>query len=110
MQFSIDKFRSTSAAFVVTELDLAITFCEIALSTTNLNRVERSVTDARRAYSSALKFTARMREYGTEQPHEARVAEKLKQLDSLFAEIERKQESWAQSTRIGEQRSALRNM
>jgi hypothetical protein len=107
MQSSIEKLRNTSAEFVVTELELAITFCEIALSTTNFSRAQRSVADARRAYSSALKFTARMRQDGTRQPHEALVAEKLKQLDSLFAVIEGKQDSCA--IEPGSQRSALRN-
>ena len=42
--------------FVITELDLAITFGEIALSSGDQRKAERNAENAKRAHSSAQRF------------------------------------------------------
>jgi hypothetical protein len=42
--------------FILTELDLAITFCDIALSTVDPEKVERNLENAKQAYGSAVYF------------------------------------------------------
>jgi hypothetical protein len=42
--------------FVVTELDMAITFCQIALSADSQSKLERNVDHATRAYDAATRF------------------------------------------------------
>jgi hypothetical protein len=42
--------------FILTELELALTFCNVALSTDNREKVERNINHAQRAYDSARHF------------------------------------------------------
>lgn len=76
--------RATAADFVSTELDLAITFCRIALSTHNQNKINRNVENASRARESALHFL--------EDSHPTpavgrRLRRKLTQLEGLLGEL-----------------------
>jgi hypothetical protein len=50
--------RHTAAhiEFVLSELDLGATFCELALSTRNERTKERNIRNARKAYNTALRF------------------------------------------------------
>jgi len=43
--------------FVLTELDMSITFCQIALSTDNPFRRARNIENARKGYAVALRFS-----------------------------------------------------
>jgi hypothetical protein len=49
----------TRYQFVVTELDLAITFCEIALSAEGKDKLQRNAGHAERAYQAATRFLDR---------------------------------------------------
>src|SRR5215469_5737380 len=42
--------------FISTELDMAITFCEMAITSDNQDKTERNVGHARRAYEAAQRF------------------------------------------------------
>jgi uncharacterized Fe-S radical SAM superfamily protein PflX len=53
--------------FVLVELDLAATFCELALSTRNEENKERNARNARKAYNSAIHYLQRISPDGTEQ-------------------------------------------
>jgi len=59
-RLSADELRQSHEVlrfdFVRVELDLAITFCEIALSAETETKARRNTTHARRAYSSAMRF------------------------------------------------------
>jgi hypothetical protein len=48
--------RRIRFGFISTELDLAITFCEVALGTRNHEKFERNVANAQRAYIAARHF------------------------------------------------------
>ena len=43
--------------FVMTELDVAITFCEVALSTSDPAKKERNIENALKGYETALRFS-----------------------------------------------------
>jgi hypothetical protein len=53
--------------FVLVELDLGATFCELALSTHNEVNRERNTRNGRKAYDSALHFLQRLSPDGAEQ-------------------------------------------
>ena len=50
------KYDGTKFRFVNVELDLAITYCQIAAATTDLARSCRNISNAERAYSVAARF------------------------------------------------------
>jgi len=41
---------------VATELDLAITFCEVAMTTNDPARFDRNISNAQQAYAAAIHF------------------------------------------------------
>jgi len=51
------KAAEQQAEFVLTELDTAVTFSEIALSTSNLERRARNIENAVTGYKTALHFS-----------------------------------------------------
>ena len=74
-------FNATGAQFVLTELDLAITFCEVALTTSDSYRVGRNAENAQRALNAASRFQHRVRLRPDEQQQ---VTEKTSHLQSLL--------------------------
>lgn len=50
------EFESNQVQFVFTELDTAATFCEVAKSSSDPEKIKRNVANARTAYDTALKF------------------------------------------------------
>jgi hypothetical protein len=53
--------------FVLIELDLGATFCELALSTQNEENKERNTRNGRKAHDSALHFLQKLSPDSTEQ-------------------------------------------
>jgi hypothetical protein len=53
-----DAHEAAKIRFIVTELDLALTFCKIASSADNDDLARRNMTKARKAYDSATRFFA----------------------------------------------------
>jgi hypothetical protein len=53
--------------FVLVELDLGATFCELALSTQNEGNKERNTRNGRKAYDSAIHFLNRLSPDSAEQ-------------------------------------------
>ena len=51
-----ESFCETTVKFVHTELDLAITFCEVAQSTHDPQRYHKNLEHAQKAYLSAKQF------------------------------------------------------
>lgn len=71
--------------FINTELDLAVTFCEMALGSQDSEKVERNSTNARRAYQAAMK---RLGEISVTKPNHA-IAEKTKRVEELLTDLKR---------------------
>jgi hypothetical protein len=74
----------TKYQFVVTELDLAITFCEIALSSNGPEKFERNTGNAKKAYQAATKFLDRS--YLTEEMRRE-IADRISTLQMLLDQI-----------------------
>ena len=47
-------YRQTAVDFIIVELDLALTFCQVALSTENPASANRNIQNAKRALRAAL--------------------------------------------------------
>lgn len=54
----MDQFKQAAFDFVLTEINVGLTFVSLALSTESResDKIRREVTNARKAYESALKF------------------------------------------------------
>ena len=54
----MDKFKQTALEFVLTEIQVGLTFVSLAQRTdaSESEKIQREVTNARKAYESALKF------------------------------------------------------
>jgi len=70
--------------FVLVELDLGATFCELALSTQNVETEERNTRNARKAHDSALNFLQRLSPESAEQ---TLINEKFSHLNELFEQL-----------------------
>ena len=53
-----DAHEEAKIRFIVTELDLALTFCRLASSADNDDMARLNTTNARKAYGSATRFLA----------------------------------------------------
>jgi hypothetical protein len=62
------SIKQTSTDFIETELDLALTFCKIAETTSDPETAKRNIENARRAYDSAKKALQKMRSDGEAYP------------------------------------------
>jgi len=60
MEFSeiAERFRSTTLSFILSELEVADTFAQIALETDDRERALRNRQNARKGYDTALHFLA----------------------------------------------------
>ena len=65
--------------FVTTELDLALTFYDIAHTTEDPERAERNIENARRAFESAKDFVSRMKRNG--HGYDATIDERLVEME-----------------------------
>jgi hypothetical protein len=73
--------------FISTELDLAITFCEMAISAHDPHKSERNANNAKRAFAAAL-HRSEARATGSKSTPE--IDEKFRRLERLLAELETK--------------------
>jgi len=79
-----DAHTAVHVDFVLSELDLGATFCEVALSTQDKKTKERNIRNARKAYNTALHLLQRLRLGSAEQ---ARFEEKALRLKALFERL-----------------------
>jgi hypothetical protein len=70
--------------FVLVELDLGATFCEVALSTRDHENKERNARNARKAYDSALYFLQKLSPDAAEQ---GLINEKFSRLNGLLERL-----------------------
>jgi hypothetical protein len=75
--------RGIRLGFIFTELDLAITFCRIALGTREQSRFERNIANAQSAYTAAKRFINR----SLTAPERKRIKEQVVQLDELLEQL-----------------------
>ena len=75
------------AEFVLVELDLAITFCQIALSSGDQQKIERNETHADEAHESALRCLGAAQ---VPDPIKKEIEEKLQKLRKLLNEVRQK--------------------
>jgi hypothetical protein len=76
--------NAAGLGFVLVELDLGATFCELALSTRNEENKERNTRNARKAYDSALHF---LQTLSPESAEQALINEKFSRLNELFERL-----------------------
>jgi hypothetical protein len=74
----------TGLGFVLVELDLGATFCELALSSQNVDTKERNTRNARRAHDSAVNFLPRLSPENVEQ---ALINQKFSHLNELLEQL-----------------------
>lgn len=79
--------KNLRAEFVEVELDLAITFCQIGLSTENADKMDRNETHAKQAYESAMHF---LNSVEASDAMKQLIEEKLAHLRALLDELRRK--------------------
>lgn len=81
----LKQCRLIAAEFVRIELELAATFCEVALTSAgDQEKGQRNLEFARRAYEAAMRFSREAHIDG--EVFQRKVA--LSRLDELFAEVE----------------------
>ena len=51
-----EQFESNQAQFVMTELETSITFCRVALSAKDTDRIKRNVRNACIGYKTAMRY------------------------------------------------------
>jgi hypothetical protein len=54
-----DQFESNQLQFLLIEVDTAITFCDVAKTSADPDRMRRNIANARTAYDTLLKFIGR---------------------------------------------------
>jgi hypothetical protein len=76
--------RGIRFGFISTELDLAITFCEVALGTRSHERFARNIANAQTAYIAAKHF---MNDHDLTVFERDRIREQILQLDELLGQL-----------------------
>ena len=76
--------ESFGAQSIIAELDLAITFCQIALTSRSALRADRNVENANRALDAVARMRQRIR---LTQDEEKEVTEKTSTLTSLLEQL-----------------------
>lgn len=80
-------YRKTAADFVIVELDLAFTYCQIALSTNNPVSMSRNTENAKRAFQAALSAGKRL-DMGPR--NKGIIGQKSFRVESLLVELARR--------------------
>jgi hypothetical protein len=78
--------------FILTELDLAITFCDLALSAKDQVRTTRNTENAREAYKAATHF---LEDAHFSLKMRAAVQERVSRLKVLLRELNRRENNFA---------------
>lgn len=89
-----ERQKLARAEFIEVELDLAITFSQIALSSGDREKIERNQGHAQEAHDSALRFldTSKIGE-----PLKKNLEEKLEHLQKLLDEVKKKRSANARA-------------
>ena len=80
----LKKASDGQAEFVLTEIETAITFCQVALSTSDPKRKTRNIENALKGYQTALRFS-QTPDHDLRADHEFQ--EKLGQLEATLREL-----------------------
>jgi len=78
--------------FILTELDLAITFCDVALSSDDRAKATRNTENARQAYKAATHF---LEDANFSDQVKAHLHEKVAKLRSLLRRVDRHEHTLA---------------
>ena len=81
---AIEAYDAAGLDFVLVELDLGATFCEVALSTRNHENKERNARNARKAFDSALYFLQKLSPDAADQ---GLINEKFSRLNGLLERL-----------------------
>src|ERR1700751_1581968 len=81
-----ERSRELRFEFISTELDLALTFCRIALSTDDQNKARREEAQALRAYRAAKHF---LKEGMLNGAMDQTIREKMDGLERLLSDLRR---------------------
>jgi hypothetical protein len=85
-----ETFDGTGARFIIAELDLAITFCQGALTSRSASRKDRNAENAERALDAVARLRQRIR---LTQEEEKEVTEKTSTLTSLLEQLKSRRSS-----------------
>lgn len=80
----LEQNRLIAGEFVRIELELAVTFCQVALGSQDVEKIRRNLQYARSAYDEAMRFAGKA--HMKEQVFQQKVT--LSQLHEFFAEVE----------------------
>jgi len=81
------KFEEAKAQFILSELSLAVTFCEIAESTRDPERAQINRANARRAYEAAAYY---LQNVWVTTAEETEIQAKMRKLEGSFARLDKK--------------------
>ena len=76
--------KAAKYQFILTELDLALTFCDVALSADDREKTQRNTKNAQRAYDSATHF---LQEAGFSGKSKATLERKVARLRTLLRQL-----------------------
>ena len=82
-----ERQKIVRVEFVEVELDLAVTFCQIALSSGESEKIERNKAHAEEAFESAMHF---LNTAEAPEPLKERIEEKLAHLRGLLDQVHKK--------------------
>ena len=80
-------FDGTGARFILVELDLAITFCQLGLTSTSDSRADRNAANAERALEAVSRMKPRIR---LSQVEENEVSAKTSELKALLEQLKKR--------------------
>jgi hypothetical protein len=83
-----ERQKSVRTEFIQVELELAITFCQIALCSGDREKIERNQAHAREAHESALRFLSTI---APAEPIKKEIERKLEHLQKLLDEVTKNQ-------------------
>src|SRR5215471_11772265 len=87
-----DNHKDSKYRFILTELDLAITFCDIALGSKDQGRSTRNTENARQAYKAAAHF---LEGANFSNQMQASIQEKVARLRVLLRRVDRHEHNLA---------------
>jgi len=77
-----EKYNASRYGFISTEVDLGITFCEIAASTTDPEKTERNLAHAEQAQQAAKHF---LKQGKLDRSMQRELQEKINRLEKLLS-------------------------
>ena len=87
-----ETYNANAVQFVLTELDLGITFCQVGMTTRDPDHAARNAENAREALDGVLHFKTRVELTAEER---VTIADKLSVLQSLLKQLHRRVRSLA---------------